>query len=125
MSEFCNFVAAPYIDALVSSLNSHFSDCAVKFLVSSCIFNPPYEETALPDYGNEELQVLVKFYEEEVTHKSTYDSEEVLAECRILNLKKAIMQKGKQTTPPNLQEVKMEMELSGAYTDIFQKCSSC
>lgn len=60
-SEFCNSVAAPYIDALVSNINSRFSDGAVKLLVSSSIFNPsafPTEKTA---YGNKELQVLLDF----------------------------------------------------------------
>ena len=61
-------VAIPYIDALVSNINSRFSDSAVNLLVSSSIFNPvsfPTDEAALPEFDNSELKVLLNFYGKE------------------------------------------------------------
>ena len=106
LNEFCNSVAAPYIDALVANINDRFSDGAVKLLVSSSIFNPslfPTDEMALPDYGNKELQVLLDFYGKEATvdfdgvsHTSPplVDGEEVLAEWRVF--KRALVKEKRQ-----------------------------
>ena len=87
-------VAIPYIDALVSNINSRFSDSAVNLLVSSSIFNPvsfPTGEAALPEFGNDELKVLLNFYGKEAqaefggktyTSPPLVDSEEILSEWR-------------------------------------------
>ena len=64
MSVYGDAVAIPYIDALVSNINNHFSDSAVNLLVSSSIFNPvsfPTDEAALPEFGNNKLKVLLIF----------------------------------------------------------------
>ena len=95
LSRYRNEVAIPYIDALMSNINSRFSDQAVKLLFSSSIFNPasfPGEKEALTDYGNKEFQVLVDFYGKEataefgevtVTSPPLMDGEEVFAEWRV------------------------------------------
>ena len=89
------YVAHPYIDHLVSNIEARFSDAAVKLLVSSSVFNPGSfltDETALVDYGEKKLQVLLDFYGEEVEiefNGSTYsspplvDRNEVLAEWKL------------------------------------------
>lgn len=71
MSEYRESVAIPYIDRLISNINSRLSDTSVKLLVSSSIFDPallPSDEASLSDYGNDhQLQALVDFYANEVT----------------------------------------------------------
>ena len=132
MAEFRDAVAIPYIDFLISNINSHFSEGVVKLLVCSSVFNPasiPTEELALNEYGKEELKVLVDFYGKEATlefEETTYisllvDTEEVMAEWRVFKraFAKAFMEKNKLTKPPTLQDVKAEMESTSAYTDIF------
>ena len=129
-------VAIPYIDALVSNINSRFSDSAVNLLVSSSIFNPvsfPTDEAALPEFGNNELKVLLNFYGKETqaefggktyTSPPLVDSEEILSEWRVFKRtfakqKKALMKKNQLSKPPTLQEIKMEMESCDGYADIF------
>ena len=85
-------VDIPYIDALGSNINSRFSDSAVNLLVSSSIINPvsfPTDEAALPEFGNNELKVLLNFYGKEAqaefggktyTSPPLVDSEEILSE---------------------------------------------
>ena len=68
MSVHRDAVAIPYIDALVSNINSGFSDSAVNLLVSSSFFNPvsfPADEAALSKIGNNKLKVLLNFYGKE------------------------------------------------------------
>ena len=79
----------------MSNTEAQFSDAAVKLLVPYSVFNPgsfPTDETALADYGKENLQVLLDFYGEEVEiefNGSTYsspplvDRNEVLAEWKL------------------------------------------
>ena len=58
LSRYRNEVTIPYIDTLMSNINSRFSDQAVKLLFSLSIFNPasfPGEKEALTDYGNKAL----------------------------------------------------------------------
>ncbi len=135
MAEFRDTVAIPYIDLLISNINSRFSEGVVKLLVCSS-FNPasiPTEEMALTEYGKEELKVLVDFYGKEATVEfegTTYtslpvvDTEEVMGKWTVFKRafakeKKAFMEKNKLTKPPTLQHVKTEMESTSAYTDIF------
>ena len=94
-SEYRTSVAIPYIDGLVSDIEGHFAEGAVKLLVSSSIFNPasfPAEEFALPEYGNKEIQVSVDFHGKEATIEfegevysspPLVDSDEILAEWRV------------------------------------------
>ena len=136
IGEYRNAVAFPYIDALTANITSRFSDAAVNLLVSSSVFNPaslPTDETALPGYGNEKLRVLADFFGKEATVEfggTTYtstpllDAEEILAKWRVFKRalvkeNKALMEKKELSKPPTMQEVKAEMESSGAYTDIF------
>ena len=63
MSVYRDAVAIPYINALVSNINSRFWDSAVNLLVSSSIFNPvslPTDEAALPEFGNNELKACLR-----------------------------------------------------------------
>ena len=93
MSVYRDAVVIPYIDALVSNINSHFSDPAVNLLVSSSIFNPvsfPTNEAALPEFSNNELKVLLNFYGKEAQAEfggKSYTSptlvEEILSEWRV------------------------------------------
>ena len=123
MSVYRDAIAIPYIDALVSNINSRFSDSAVYLLVSSSIFNPvsfPTDETALPKFGNNELKV--NFYGKEAqaefggktyTSPPLVDSEEILSEWRVFKRafakqKKALVEKNQLSKPPTLQEIKME-----------------
>ena len=129
-------VAIPYIDALVSNINSRFSDSAVNLLISSSIFNPvsfPTDEVALPELGNNEFKVLLNFYGKEAqtefggktyTSPPLVHSEEILSEWRVFKRafakqKKALMKKKQLSKPPTLQEIKMEMESCDGYADIF------
>ena len=87
----------------------------------------------LPEYGNDQLQVLVNFYGKEAivefggkTHTSPHlvNEEEIFAKWRIIKRalakeKKTMMEKKKMSKPPSLQDVKTEMELSGAHREIF------
>ena len=87
-------MAAPCIEELISNINSCFSGTTVKLLISSSIFNPvsiQTEDSALPAYGQRELQTLVEFYGKEATVEfggTTYtsapliDGEEIIAEWR-------------------------------------------
>ena len=88
----------------------------------------------LPEYGNDQLQVLANLYGKEAMVEfsgKTYTSpplvneEEIFAEWRIfkraLTKDKTMMEKKKMSKPPSLQDVKTEMELSGAYRGIFQR----
>ena len=123
-------------DALVSNINSRFSDSAVNLLVSSSIFNPvsfPTDEAALPEFDNNELKVLLNFYGKEAqaefggktyTSPPLVDSEEILFEWRVFKRafakqKKALMKKNQLSRPPTLQEIKMVMESCDRYADIF------
>ena len=136
ISQYRDSVAIPYIDQLISNINSRFSNTAVKLLVSSSVFNPasiPEDERALPEYGNEKFQALVDFYGREVTVEfdgTTYasspliDSEEILSEWRLFKRAlaketKTLVRGKKLTKAPTLQEVKTEMESTEAYTSIF------
>ena len=136
MSGYRDAVAIPYIDALVSNINSRFSDSAVILLASSSIFNPvsfPTDEAALPEFGNNELKVLLIFYGKEAqaefggktyTSPPLIDSEEILPEWRVFKRafakqKKALMKKNQLSKPPTLHEIKMEMESCDGYADIF------
>ena len=102
----------------------------------SSIFNPvpfPTDEAALPEFGNNELKVLLNFYGKEAQAEfggKTYtsppfvDSEEMLSEWRVFKRaiakqKKALMKKNQLSKPPTLQEIKMEMESCDGYADIF------
>ena len=132
-------VAIPYIDALVSNINSRFSDSAVNLLVSSSIFNLvsfPTDKSALPEFGNNELKVLLNFNGKEAqaefgdktyTSSPLADSEEILSEWRVFKRafakqKKALMKKNQPSKPPTLQEIRMEMESCDGYADIFPEC---
>ena len=113
-------VAIPYTHALLSNINSCFSDSAVNLLVSSSIFNPvlfPTDEAALSEFGNNKLKVLLVFYGKEAqtefggktyTSPPLVDSEEILTEWRVFKRafakeKKAMMEKKQlSTTPPTL-----------------------
>ena len=64
MSGYLDAVDIPYIEALVSNINSRFSHSVVNLLVSSSKYNPvsfPTDETALPQFGNIELKVFLNF----------------------------------------------------------------
>ena len=80
-------VAIPYIDALVSNINSRFSDSTVNLLVSSSMFNSVTfltDEAALPEFGNNELNVLLNFYGNEVQAEfGGVESAEILSEWRV------------------------------------------
>ena len=135
MSVYRDAVAMPYIHALVSNINSRFSDSAVNLLVSSSIFNPvslPTDEAGLPEFGNNELKVLLNFYGKEAQAEfggKPYTSpplvgEEILSEWRVFNRafakqNKALMKKNQLSKPPTLQEIKMEMESCDGCADIF------
>ena len=129
-------VAIPYIDALVSNINSRFSGSAVNLLVSSSIVNPvsfPTDEAALPEFGNNELKVFLNFYGKEAqaefgdktyTSPPLVDSEEILSEWRVFKRafakqNKTLMKKNQLSKPPILQEIKMVMESCDKYADIF------
>ena len=136
LTDFRDKVALPYIDALLHNIHNRFSGEAVNLLVSSSVFNPaslPSEETALPNYGKKEVEVLAQFYGSEVTvvyDGVTFSSpplinkDEILVEWRLF--KRALIQESrlvreekKTAKAPNLQDVKVRMEASGAYTGIF------
>ena len=136
INEFREAVAIPYINSLLSNINIRFSDTIVKLLTSSSVFNPdlvPTQEESLAEYGKEELQALVDFYGEEAKVEfdgTTYISpplverEEVLAEWKVFKRAfsreiKEFMKKRKLTKPPSFQVIKVEMESSEAYADIF------
>ena len=65
------------MDALLTDMKSHFSDMAVKLLVSSSIFNPALlpseEEEGFFQYGKEDIKTLAQFYGSEAT--VSYDGE--------------------------------------------------
>ena len=136
MSVYRDVIAIPYIDALVSNINSRFSDSAVNLLVSSSIFNPvlfPTDEAALPEFRNNELKVLLNFYGMEAqadfvgktyTFPPLVDIEEILSELKIFKgafakQKKALIKKNQLSKPPTLQGIKMEMESCDGYADMF------
>ena len=87
----------------------------------------------LPEYGNDQLKVLVNFYGKEAivefggitfTSPPLVNEEEIFAEWRIFKRalakeKKTMMEKKKMIKPPSLQHVITGMELSGAYRGIF------
>ena len=72
-----------------------FLRVCVNLLVSSSIFNPssfPTDETALPEYGNKELNYLVLYYGREARAEfdgatsvspPLIDSDEILSEWRV------------------------------------------
>ena len=141
MSEYRISVAIAYIDKLISNINGRFSDTTVKLLVSSSVFDPallPSNEASLSEYGNKQVQDLVGFYGSEVTIEfegNTYssspliDGDKIYTEWRLFKRAlakeiKALTERKKLTKPPTLQEVKMEMESTNAYTDISQRYSS-
>ena len=83
--------------------------------IRNCI----YEKDATAEFGGTT-----------VSSPPLVDGEEVLAEWRVFKLafamelksfmeKKALKEKGKDCKPPTLQELKGEMEVSGAYSDMF------
>ena len=128
-------VALPYINLLLHNIHDQFSGEAVYLLVSSSIFNPaafPTEERVLPDYGKKEVAALAEFYGTEATvdvggvtfsSPPLIDKDEILVEWRLfkrvfLQEAKLVMEE-KKTTKPTLQEVKVYMEASGAYSRIF------
>ena len=136
MTDFLDKVALPYIDALLHNIRNRFSGEAVNLLVSSSVFNPaslPLEETALPDYGKKEVEVLAQFYGSEATvvydgvtfsSPPLIDKDEILVEWRLF--KRALIQESRlvreeknTAKAPSLQDVKVHMEASGAYTGIF------
>ena len=127
-------VALPYINSLLHNIHDRFSGEAVDLLVSSSVFNPaafPTEERVLPDYGKKEVAALAEFYGTEatvdvggVTFSSLplIDKDEILVEWCLF--KRVFLQEAKlvmeeKTTKPTLQEVKVHMEASGAYSRIF------
>ena len=62
VSVYRDVVAIRCILALLSNINSRFSDSAVNLLVSSSIFNPVSfrtDKTALSKFGNNELSALL------------------------------------------------------------------
>ena len=70
LTDFRDKFAIAYIDALLHKICNRFSGEAVNVLVSSSVFNAtslPLEETALPDYGKKEVEVLAQFYGSEAT----------------------------------------------------------
>ncbi len=126
-------VAVPYIDNLLSNMESRFSDGVVKLLVSSSVFNPaslPSEEKRI-EYGKEEIKALAQFYGSEATvsyegkdHTSPplLDKDSFIGEWQVFKraLKQeteSFMEKNKLTKMPTLSEV--HMESTGAYTGIF------
>ena len=88
-------VAIPYLDTLITNINSHFSGDVVELVVSASVFNPgllPDDETLFRAYGNSKLSTLANFYGEktEVTFEGvTYSSlaiinkEELLGEWQV------------------------------------------
>ena len=127
-------VALPYINSLLHNIHDRFSGEAVDLLVSSSVFNPaafPTEERVLPDYGKKEVAALAKFYGTEATvdvggvtfsSPTLIDKDKILVEWHLF--KRVFLQEAKlvmeeKTTKPTLQEVKMHMEASGAYSRIF------
>ena len=128
-------VALPYINSLLHNIHDRFSGEAVDLLVSSSVFNPaafPTEERVLPDYGKKEVAALAEFYRTEATvdvggvtfsSPPLINKDEILVEWRLfkrvfLQEAKLVMEE-KKTTKPTLQEVKVHMEASGAYSRIF------
>ena len=132
MNVYRDAVAILYIDALVSNINSHFLDSAVNLLVSSSIFNLvsfPTDEASLPEFGNNELKVLLISYGKDSQTEfggKTYtspliDREEILSEWRVFKRafakQRSTDEKNQLSKPPTLQE--MEMESCDGYADIF------
>ena len=122
--------------ALLHNIHNRFSGEAVNLLVSSSVFNPaslPLEETALPDYGKKEVEVLGQFYGSEATvvydgvtfsSPPLIDKDEIFVEwClfkRVLIQESRLVREEKKTAEAsNLQDVKVFMEASGAYIGIF------
>ena len=63
---------------IYSPIYSHFSDMAVKLLVSFSIFNLallPSEEEEFSQYGKEEIKALSQFYGSEAT--VSYDGKKI------------------------------------------------
>ena len=93
----------------------------------------PTHEAALPEFGNNELKVLLNFYGKEAqvefggktyTSPPLVDSEAILSERRVFKRafakqKEALMKKNQLSKPPTLQEIKMEMEPCDGHADIF------
>ena len=70
---------------------------------------------------------MVEFGGKSYTSPPLVNEEEIFAEWRIFKRalakqKKTMMEKKEMSKPPSLQDVKTEMELSGAYTGIFPEC---
>lgn len=135
VSQFQVSVAVPYIDKLLSNMDSRFSDGVVKLLVSSSVYNPaslPSEEN-LTEYGKEEIKALAQFYGSEAkisyegqdyTSPPLLDKDNLIGEWQVFKraLKqetKLFMEKNKLTKMPTMSEVKVHMESTGAYTGIF------
>ena len=58
-------MATPYLDTLITNINSHFSGEVVKLVVSASVFNLallPDDEILLGAYGNSKLLTLANFY---------------------------------------------------------------
>jgi hypothetical protein len=140
IEEFRVHVAIPYVDALVSNINTRFSDEVVKILTSSSIFNPallPESETQLSAYGALQVKTLADFYGSEATVKfesTTYTSPAVLNKDELLSewpmFKRACFQEKKvmssnSATDVSMQAMKSKMEstYSAIFPEIFS--SSC
>jgi hypothetical protein len=137
VEEFCVHVAIPYVDALVSNINTRFSDEVVKILTSSSIFNPallPESETQLSAYGALQVKTLADFYGNEATIKfesTTYTSPAILNKDELLSewpmFKRAFFQEKKamssnSATDVLMQEMKSKMEstYSATFPEIFK-----
>ncbi|KAI6658235.1 hypothetical protein LOD99_15504 [Oopsacas minuta] len=133
LTDYRDKVALPYVDALLHNIGNRFSGEAVDLLVSSSVFNPASlhsEEAALPDYGKREVEVLAQFYGNEaiVVHNGVtfsspplIDKDEIAIEWRLfkralIQESRLIREKNETTKTPSLQDVKVHMESSGAYT---------
>ena len=83
-------MAFPYLNTLITNINSRFSGEAVKLVVSASVFNPallPDDETLLRAYGNAMLSTLANFYGENAEEKFkgvTYSSLAIINEEELL-----------------------------------------
>ena len=120
-------------------MKSHFSDMAVKLLVSSSIFKPSIvairKRKWIFSVWKEEIKALALFYGSEATVSydiETYvshplhDKDNLIREWQVFKtaLKQEtvlLMETKKITEVSPMWEVKVHVECTGAYTGYFQK----
>lgn len=137
---FSNTIAFPYIDALIESNESRFSEKEASLLVAMSIFNPaqlPHStHSSFNLYGNKEVRSLAGFDGENTeveavelsgaTFKSpkVFDGDGLISEWPVfqralLKEKQAFMSAKNLTKKPTFQQLFQEMHSSEAHVGIF------